>query len=114
MRALAESRRVGRHPEVKPDVGWARTIAQMPDLRSLEMVLETFASKKGQLDAVVEAAKTWRFGLDGGVWELVWDGEVGVSSWSRSGEKVGDDSGWWRKENAFEVRDVRFTRKRVA
>ncbi|KAH3911212.1 hypothetical protein HBI56_107030 [Parastagonospora nodorum] len=114
MRALAEERRAGRHPEVKPDVGWAETIAQMPDLRSFEMVLETYASKKGQLDAVVEAAKTWRFGLDGGVWELVWDGKVGVSSWSRSGKKVTDNAEWYLRENAFEVRDVRFTRKRVA
>jgi hypothetical protein len=86
----------------------------MPDLRSFEMVLEMFASKKWQLDAVVEAAKTWRFGLNGGIWELVWDGEVGVSSWSRSGEKMGDNSGWFLKENAFEVRDVRHTRRRVA
>lgn len=111
--ALAESRRAGRHPEVKRDVGWAKTIAQMPDLRGFEMVLEKFASKKGQSDDVVEAAKTWRFGLDGGVWELVWDGEVWVSSWSRSGKKMGDNAAWCLRENAFEVRSVRFTRRRV-
>jgi hypothetical protein len=116
MRALAELRRAGHYPEIKPDVGWADTIARMPDLRSLELVLETFALKKRQLDDVVEAAKTWKFALDGGLWELVWDGEVGMSSWSRCSFEKAATITWYQRENAFkvEVRNMRFTRRRAA
>lgn len=52
----------------------------MLDLRRLELVLETFASKKRQFNSVVEAAKTWKFALTGTKYELVWDGDVGMSS----------------------------------
>jgi hypothetical protein len=114
MRALAEARRAGHHPEIQEGVGWASTIALMPDLRRLELVLETFASKKRQLDSVVEAAKTWRFALTGTKYELVWDGDVGMSSWS-TGASAGATQGgaWHATANEYEVRNVRFVRRRV-
>jgi hypothetical protein len=114
MRALAQARRVGNHPDVPLFSGWASKISSMPDLRSLELVLETFRSKKGQLEDVVEASKTWVFPLQGTGCELVWDGEVRMGAWSMSGlRKEGGEGGeWWKREMEFEVRTVRFVRRR--
>ncbi|KAH7390837.1 hypothetical protein DE146DRAFT_791052 [Phaeosphaeria sp. MPI-PUGE-AT-0046c] len=115
MRALAEARRAGNHPEVVPDVGWGYAMSQMRDLRSLELVLETFAAKKRQLEEVVEASKTWVFPMAETRCELAWDGEVGVSSWSMKGLGKEDAQGPWHKNaHEFEVRNVRFVRRRVA
>jgi hypothetical protein len=112
MRALAALRRSGTHPDIVPGVGWAGTVAAMPDLRSLELVLETFRVKKKQLEDVVEAAKTWVFGLEGGKRELVWDGEVAVGGWS--GDRGAERSQrWYVTSREFEVRRVRFARRRV-
>jgi hypothetical protein len=87
----------------------------MPDLKSLELVLESFAAKKRQLEDVVEAAKTWRFPIVDTPCELVWDGEVGVSSWSMRGLRTEQQGGVWHKSaTEFEVRVVRFVRRRVA
>lgn len=112
MRALAECRRAGRHPEIQPGVGWASAITSMPDLRSLELVLETFAEKNRQLDNIIEAAKTWTFPLTGTQYELIWDEEVGMSSWSIGGNEQGKK--WYDRANAFEVRNVGFARRRMA
>jgi hypothetical protein len=114
MRALAEARRAGNHPDVSLFSGWASKISAMPDLRSLELVLETFRSKKAQLEDVVAASKTWVFPLQGTGCELVWDGEVRMGAWSMSGlRKEGDGGGeWWKREMEFEVRTVRFVRRR--
>jgi hypothetical protein len=111
MRALAEGRRAGRHPDIQPGVGWASTIASMPGLRSLELVLESFAEKKRQLDNVVDAAKTWIFPLTGTQYELVYDDEIGMSGWSMSANTQGKK--WYDRTNAFEVRNVRFVRRRT-
>jgi hypothetical protein len=114
MRALAEARSAGHHPELQPGVGWASTIALMPDLRRLELVLETFSLKKRQLDNVVDAAKTWRFVLTNTKYELVWNGEVGMSSWSRGGLAGDTQHGaWYTRVNEFDVRVVRFVRRRL-
>jgi hypothetical protein len=114
MRALAESRRAGHHPEIQPGVGWAHTVGMMPDLKRLELVLETFAAKKRQLEDVADAAKTWRFPIVDEPYELVWDGEMGVSSWSMRGLSTEQQEEVWHKSaTEFEVRVVRFVRRRV-
>jgi hypothetical protein len=114
MRCLAALRRSGQHPAVMPGVGWAATIAAMPDLRSLELVLETFRAKQKQLEDVVDAAKTWVFPLEGGMWELAWDGEVRASGWSGGGGTGMERGrgGWWDGNREFEERRIRFARKR--
>jgi hypothetical protein len=115
MRALAESRRSGHHPEMQPGVGWAHTVGMMPDLKSLELVLETFAVKKRQLEDVVDAAKTWKFPIVDTLFELVWDGEVSTSSWSMRGLSTEQQGGAWHNSaTEFELRVVRFVRRRVA
>lgn len=132
MRALAEARRAGHHPnpdpgpDTFPDAeirarrglkrgkGWACTISQLSDLRSLDLVLETFKSKKGQLEEVVEAGKTWVFPLNETKVELAWDGGLGVGSWSLSGlGKENARGAWHSKEQEFEVRNLRYVRRRV-
>lgn len=114
MRALAEARRAGNHPDVVPDVGWADAVSQMRDLRSLELVLETYAAKKRQLEDVVEASKTWVFPLAETKFELAWDGQVGLSSWSMKGLGKEGQGAWHQNSHEFEVRNVRYTRRRVA
>ncbi|KAH7079995.1 hypothetical protein BKA63DRAFT_463978 [Paraphoma chrysanthemicola] len=123
MRALAESRRAGHQPEAPPGQGWLNTICDLPDLRRLELVLETFAGKKQQLDNVIEAAKTWKFPVKCTPYELAWDGEVEMSSWSFgiSGGDTNQQStrpgpnqpAWHTNANAFEVRIIRFVKRRV-
>jgi hypothetical protein len=103
----------------------------MPDLKRFELVLETFAGKRRQLDNVVEAAKLWKFPIANTRYELVWDGEVGMSSWSmqisggNGGSVLRPFSGplgayqrrgpplWYESVGEFEVRVVRFTRQIV-
>lgn len=46
-----------------PSQSWGAEIVEFPDLVSLILVLETFAAKRAQLDAVVESAKLWTFPL---------------------------------------------------
>jgi hypothetical protein len=114
MRALAAERRAGRHPEVVPGIGWASTIGQMPDLKSLELVLEMFRAKQRQLDDVVDAAKTWKFPIADSQWELVWNGEVEMSGWSGGARQAEVPRRWFTQANEFEVRIVRFVRRRMA
>lgn len=56
MVALAASRRSGQHPDYTST--WGGDIGKLPDLKTLELVLETFSAKKHQLDTVVECATT--------------------------------------------------------
>jgi hypothetical protein len=115
MRAFAEARRKGFHPEPPAEIGWAHKIAAMPDLKTLELVLETYKSKRVQLEDVVEASKTWVFPLEETGCELVWDGEVGMRSWSINGmKKVYSEEAWHNREVDFEGRTVRFVRRRIA
>lgn len=94
--------------------GWSHVIGKLPDLKTLELVLETFEEKKAQLDAVVECAKTWRFPLVGEKFELVWSGEVEETKWSKalveSWETTRPD--WYARKTDFVGRTVRFTRRR--
>ncbi|KAH8723201.1 hypothetical protein GQ44DRAFT_710755 [Phaeosphaeriaceae sp. PMI808] len=122
MIGLADERRAGQHPHAFPDQGWAATIADLPDLKSLRLVLETFALKAKQLDVVVEAAKTWRFPIARSDCELVWDGEVeakrsvdmkSLDGRERVAEDINPEDPWDWGTHEFEVRVVRFVRRRV-
>lgn len=61
---------------------WGAVVAKLPDLKVLELVLETFSRKKGQLVDVVECAKSWSFPLNESSYELIWDGKVEESNYS--------------------------------
>lgn len=98
--------------------GWASVIGRLPDLKTLELVLETFAEKTNQLENVVECAKLWKFPIDdGAAYELVWDGQVESTRWSRANRGDVKDRMqsvlWYDACSDFEVRVVRFTRKRI-
>ena len=94
--------------------GWAQVIGKLPDLKTLELVLETFEEKKAQLDAVVKCAKTWRFPLVGEKFELVWSGEVEEYKWSKALVNSWETSqpDWYAGKTEFVGRTVRFTRRR--
>lgn len=81
MLELAAQRREG-NSIMRYTSTWGAEIAQLPDLKQLELVLETFGDKKHQLETVVDCAKTWRFPLDDTNCELVWDGLVETQNWS--------------------------------
>lgn len=123
MTSLAALRRNGQHPSSQSATataaGWSHIIAQLPDLKTLELVLESFKEKKGQLDHVVECAKTWRFGIAGTGTELRWDGVVGMWRWNEVSEVSGVEANyrrgrrvlpWYVKSREFEGRRVRFVR----
>ncbi|KAH6638798.1 hypothetical protein C7974DRAFT_387320 [Boeremia exigua] len=80
MLALAASRRSGQHPAYTST--WGSVIGTLPGLKTLELVLETFAVKKHQLDVVVECAQTWKFPLHGTRCELAHDGRVEAMRWA--------------------------------
>lgn len=86
MLVLAAERRDGQHPRYEEGT-WGAAIGALPDLRTFELVLETFLQKKRQLEVVVECAKTWRFPLADTRCELVCDGKIEALSWS-------NDDGW--------------------
>ncbi|CAO2657988.1 Nn.00g072480.m01.CDS01 [Neocucurbitaria sp. VM-36] len=125
MQYLASERRTGHNPTTVQNTAqsstrgsaWGSVIGQLPDLKSLELVLETFAEKKGQLEKVIECAKLWRFPIDGTQHELIWDGQVETARWSRAHTNVSEliqDARWYDTCTDFEVRIVRFIRKRAA
>jgi hypothetical protein len=121
MQELAHRRRIGRHPDVIDSLnhetsGWAHIISKLPDLKSLELVLETFTQKSAQLEKVVECAKTWQFPIADTPFELIWDGKVEKASWSKELRKdVNYHTGFWYAQSTdFVVRSIRFTRKRRA
>lgn len=138
MQELAQQRRNGHHPpppsrlqRLNQDKGWAHIISKLPDIKTLELVLETFSEKKAQLDAVVGCAQTWRFPILNSQHELAWDGKIEESTWSTP---VVEDSQlqeisrnvnparqvrqfqqgyWYARSSKFEVRVVRFSRRQV-
>jgi hypothetical protein len=92
----------------------------LPDLKTLQLVLETFKVKEEQLECVVNCAKTWRFNDDGEAkekekWVLVWDGEIVEKRWTKElgGLRVPRGAAWCYRCNDFEVRIVRYVKKRV-
>lgn len=150
----AARRRTGQHPDFGNN--WGSIIARMPDLKTFELILETFEAKKKQLVTVVECAKTWRFPLLETSYEMVWDGRVESANWQKESEESAqptEDNGpdydpfddpmpevdpfldemlnmfeidevfeqeeaeegtyWMDANTAFEVRIVRFTRRKM-
>lgn len=82
MLALAASRRSGQHPVYTST--WGAVIGTMQDLKTLELVLESFSVKQHQLEVVVECAKTWRFPLRDTEYELACDGKVETMKWGEA------------------------------
>ncbi|KAF2627692.1 hypothetical protein BU25DRAFT_58486 [Macroventuria anomochaeta] len=121
MQELAQQRRdgyrpVSRSPLAKTMPGWAHVIAKLPDIKTLELVLETFGEKKAQLEKVIDCAKMWRFPIADTQFELAWDGKVEEKRWSKplieNWETQRGD--WHAQSTEFEARTVRFTRRRMA
>lgn len=81
MLALAASRRSGQHPVYTST--WGVAIGTLQDLKTLELILETFSVKQHQLDTVVECAKTWKFLLQDTQYELAYDGRVESMKWAK-------------------------------
>lgn len=118
MQELAQQRRDGHLPvPIKPfsqtTPGWAHIIAKLPDIKTLELILETFEEKKAQLDTVLECAKTWRFPIADSRFELAWAGKVEEARWSKS---LTEDwqtqmEEWYSRSTEFEGRTIRFTRR---
>jgi len=79
MVALATKRRAGQHPAYTRT--WGAAIGALPNLKMLELILETFLVKEHQLNTVVECAKLWRFPLKDTQYELVCDGNVESMKW---------------------------------
>ncbi|KAF2450674.1 hypothetical protein P171DRAFT_468924 [Karstenula rhodostoma CBS 690.94] len=85
MLSLATQRRAGQHPAY--DGSWGTAIGNLPDLKALELILETFLEKKSQLEVVVDCAKTWKFPLTDTPYELVCDGKVEELKWTKAASK---------------------------
>lgn len=121
MQELAQQRRYGHYPGSKGPIdrttpGWGHTISKLPDLQTLELVLETFKEKTAQLEHVIDCAKTWCFPIAGTQFELVWNGKVESIHWKKplvenSWARTGD---WYSRKTEFEVRIIRFTRRQVS
>lgn len=119
MLALAENRRRGNHPSPFPNQGWLHTISSLPDLKRLDLVLETFTAKTAQLDRVVEAAKSWRFPISTTAFELAWDGKVDMSGWNCNISGGSGGKGvrrrapeWHEGAHEFVVRGIGFRKRR--
>lgn len=107
MLRLAEQRRNGQHPQYaegthEGDWTWGAAISMLSDLKTFELVLETFSEKRKQLEVVVDCAKTWKFPLNGTQYELICDGKVEVLTWSSANDA---DSGWVT-ESGSEIADM--------
>lgn len=120
MQELAQQRRdgylpVSRNLLSRTTPGWANIIAKLPDIRTLELVLETFEEKKAQLDVVVQCAKTWRFPIADSQFELAWNGRVEEERWTKPLlENWETQRGeWYSRSTSFEGRTIRFTRRRT-
>ncbi|KAI0406837.1 hypothetical protein F4802DRAFT_78005 [Xylaria palmicola] len=78
------AREEGRQPDFDLDEfekqgRWGMQFAEYwPDLQTLELVLETYATKENQLDSVVKCAKLWTFPLNGRE-QLEWDNKAETS-----------------------------------
>lgn len=121
MQELAQQRRDGTYYLSRAYLsvytpGWAYIMAEMPDLKSLEIVMEIFGEKKDQLETGVECAKTWLFPLAGKEFELAWSGRV---TEMRSSKPLLEDynlhdGDWYARSTHTEVRVIRFTKRQMA
>jgi hypothetical protein len=82
MLSFAARRRDGQHPAY--DQSWGAAICNLPDLKTFELILETFLEKKRQLEVVVDCAKTWKFSLKETQYEMVCDGTVEDLRWTNA------------------------------
>lgn len=64
MLELAEERRKGVWQGFTQRDCWGKDIGNFKNLRTFDLILETFAAKKEQLERVVECARTWTFPRD--------------------------------------------------
>jgi hypothetical protein len=112
MNHLAIQRKAGYHPTPHAECWGTHITSLLPDLRVLELVLETFKDKMEQLDNVASCARTWKF--DVGEKTLVWDGEVVEKRWQRGmpGLRMPKEAVWDERCINYEVRIVRFVCKR--
>ncbi|KAJ4358257.1 uncharacterized protein N0V89_002837 [Didymosphaeria variabile] len=100
MLSLAAQRREGQHPV--SDGSWGAAIGNLPDLKTFELILETFTKKKGQLEAVVDCARAWKFPLRHTQYELACDGKVENLHWANAAnEKDG-----WETETEHESEEM--------
>lgn len=111
MKLLASDRTAGRPPSLSAECWGTHVTSSLPDLRVLELVLETFKEKKDQLDTVVECARTWTF--DVGKNTLIWDGEFVEKSYTRemAGLRLPRNAPWYDRSMNSEVMVVRFVRE---
>jgi hypothetical protein len=81
--------------------GWGGQFQYVRELETLEIEFESVATKKAQLERVVERAKHWKFPLkDGKV--LIWAG--GVKEWTWEGSlKLQEDNG----DRAVQLKSIR-------
>ncbi|KAI0145766.1 hypothetical protein F4776DRAFT_607879 [Hypoxylon sp. NC0597] len=105
-----EARKAGHEPDFgEKQGGWGLQIGEhWPDLTTLELVLETFACKKEQLDYVVQCAKLWTFPSEDG-FHLCWNGKEDAVRW-RGAESYShyemeppwsNFRSWYKMENTF-------------
>ncbi|KAF2115097.1 hypothetical protein BDV96DRAFT_600230 [Lophiotrema nucula] len=104
---------------------WGAEITKLPDLKTLELVLETFEDKGGQLDTVIECAKTWEFPLEDSKDKLAWTGKVEIANYvgqedARNAqsydflvERTGESRQSTTTPPRFEVRIIRYKRAKV-
>lgn len=100
MLSLAENRRAGQHPEYNRS--WGTAIGNLPDLKTFELILETFLEKRRQLDVVVDSAKTWKFPLKDTNYELICDGMVENFKWTITADEGND----WQTETDSESQEM--------
>ncbi|KAI0835616.1 hypothetical protein F5Y06DRAFT_123236 [Hypoxylon sp. FL0890] len=102
-----EARKAGHEPNFELDEfekqgRWGLQIGKYwPDLLTLDLVLETFACKKAQLDYVVQCAKLWTFPLEDG-YQLSWNRKEEVVRWRGAQSYAYHDmESWLTGQNTF-------------
>ncbi|KAJ4360714.1 uncharacterized protein N0V89_001281 [Didymosphaeria variabile] len=95
---LATSRRNGCHPSYDESGSetWGSAIGALPDLKTFELILETFSPKKQQLENVVDCARTWKFPLKGTQYEMVCDHKIESLQWGLPEHRDGNVDGMER------------------
>ncbi|KAL1612794.1 hypothetical protein SLS60_001023 [Paraconiothyrium brasiliense] len=102
MLSLAAQRREGQHPVYNDS--WGTAIGNLPDLKTFELILETFMEKRSQLEVVVDCAQTWKFPLRDTQYELACDGRVVDLRWA----KAAAEEGGWETEAENESEEMDF------
>ncbi|CAI6339761.1 unnamed protein product [Periconia digitata] len=85
MFSLYLERKAGKNPPAT-DGSLCAIVNTIPSLKTMDIALETYEPKRGQLDRVVDCAKLWTFP------RLVWNGKVTEEEWS-TGDDTSDTNG---------------------